>query len=66
MATIEEEAQKRYRLMKQLNPWMAIDYLEGQLAERDQRIAELEHSLDLRTQYFEYQRSMEKLFVEPV
>ncbi len=46
MASIEEEAQKRYKLMKQLNPWMAIDYLEAQLAERNRRITELEQELE--------------------
>lgn len=46
MASIEEEVEKRYKLMKQLNPWMAIDYLEDQLAERDRRIAELERELE--------------------
>ena len=42
MATIEEETAKRYALAKRLNPWMAIDYLEQQLAERDQRIQQLQ------------------------
>lgn len=46
MASIEEEVEKRYKLMKSLNPWGAIDYLEAQLAERDQRIAELERELE--------------------
>lgn len=46
MASIEEEVEKRYKLMKLLNPWGAIDYLEAQLAERDQRIAELERELE--------------------
>ncbi len=57
MASIEEETQKRYKLMKQLNPWGAIDYLEDQLAERDQRIAELERKLEL---------CAEKLLSQPV
>jgi len=46
MASIEEEVEKRYRLMKSLNPWGAIDYLEAQIAQRDQRIAELERELE--------------------
>ena len=46
MASIEEEVEKRYRLMKSLNPWGAIDYLEAQIAQRDQRIAELEREIE--------------------
>ena len=45
MATIEEETARRMALAKQLNPWMAIDYLEAQLAAKDARIAELEREL---------------------
>ena len=57
MATIEEETAKRYQLAKRLNPWMAIDYLEAQVAAKDARIAELERELE---------RCAEKLFAEPV
>jgi S-adenosylmethionine/arginine decarboxylase-like enzyme len=45
MASIEEEAAKRYELMKKTSPWTAIDYLEAQLAAKDARIAELEREL---------------------
>jgi hypothetical protein len=45
MATIEEETARRLALAKQLNPWMAIDYLESVVEEQRARIAELEREL---------------------
>lgn len=56
MASVEEETVKRYKLMKQLNPWMAIDYLEAQLAERDQRIQQLQTEI--------YEANTRRLFGE--
>ncbi len=52
MATIEEEAAKRYQLAKRLNPWMAIDYLEQQLSAKDEEIARLLREIErLRKSY---------------
>lgn len=46
MASIEEETAKRYALMKQLNPWSAIAYLESQVREKDELIAQLRLELE--------------------
>ena len=45
MADIAEETARRLALAKQLNPWMAIDYLESVVEAQQARIAELEREL---------------------
>ena len=46
MASVEEEMAKRYELMKKLNPWMAISFLEARIAEKDELIRQLRAEID--------------------
>ena len=65
MADIAEETARRLALAKQLNPWMAIDYLESVVEAQQARIAELER--ELTNWPIEYEDDVsKKLFLDSV